>query len=762
MVANIIEGLTEEEKAELAKLLNGQLPPPYADGATQTNTATTAANSKAPAPAASNFKRYGACNKEGLLRDVVDEYIENNRDKLSFAQLIDNNSSICYGIHDEIMQAYEDTRVMMNNTRTKGEATIPPLHSLPAFVAAQLLINTGEIRTAKAGRQSKGSMLIAKHYFKNASTNGAHKWSGQWQMVGTEEGASVLKHIFYTMCPSATEAQFTKEFLSRLFLAPVVYMVHDDWITFWRNGIWDMKQKRGMAYDDPQYEKEYGKYVTLRKHAANHPCLPAWGRDKVCEIDANGNAIVPTYTHRKDGFVWNVKDGLEAPFDMDTEVGQAALKLILQGAQFMVRGRGGRPSIVQLWGNFQGNGANGKSTLMAMFERLEQRSDLGEGDEDLLPVTAVRHIPLEKLEQGYNMNPEDMLVLAANFANESDMSTKPLESSSLIKTLGRGEPVILRQIYGKPMEATLDWVWWVQAINKKAKITERNGSMVRRIDVIPFEKTLDAEGKRDYIITDYAVREETASYLAWLLTCGMEMYDAYDEKARETLAPYKMDLLKDSMTTWQFLDIACETIPLDCLPFEMLFELYVRWAELSNIDKKAVMSAKQFAEDMEQYGCNNTHGVVYSKNHDIVDKRDRENVTYVEALNLYGTSRLLGTSQYVARKKNQNGVEQILPGQINWDMFLTDTKNGKVGKQFTRGVLRRVVSHWDAPIECERIQAAAEAETQAETDKRRATNRKRETDMFSNVKYAKTAAETAAEIYGKPKEPDGGLKVHFD
>lgn len=755
MVADMIKDLTPEEKAELAKLLNGELPPPYADGA------TVEAPAKTQTAVKTNYVPFSSYDKEGLLRDVMNEYIQENKAKLSFANMISNRGSVCYEIRDDIMKLYERYRVMMNNARTQGESRIPPLNSLPPFVVAYLLIETGEVKTLKAGRQTKGCTLIARHYFKNDWTNHEYKWSGQWQMVGTEDGAAVLKRIFYAMCPAADEGAFTKQLLSRLFLAPPVYMTNNDHVVFCRNGIWDMETQTGMCYDDPNYEATYGQYVTLRKLAVNHPLLPRiWGKNPVCEV-VDGKAIAPTIYNPVDGTTWNAQEGLEAPFEMDTDVGKASLKIILQGIQFMIRGRGGNPGIVQFWTNPKGNGANGKSTLMDAFARLCEM-EIGDGDEDLLPIKAIRHIPIEKLGKDYTMNPEDMLTTMGNFGNESNASVKALEDAALLKTLGRKEDVILRQCYGKPMETKLDWILWIQAINNKTKIMERNGSVIANIEVIPFNKTLDAGRRRQYIITDYIFREEVASYYLWLLTCGMPMYDEYDAEARAVLLPYKQDVLKDSMTTWQYFDEVLPLWPLDCINFEALYDLYPRWAELSGIDRKAVMDKKRFAEDMEQYGCNNQQGVVFSKNHDVVSVKDRNNVTYVEALNQFGTSRLLGTSPYVARKKDQYGVERILPGQINWDMFVTHTKNGTVGKQFTHGVFKRVVSHWDAPIECERVQAEAEAEAKAAHDERVNADREMQYNLHKRTKRVQSAAEKAAEIYGAPKVPDGGLPTNYD
>ncbi len=676
-----INELTDKQKEELLKSLTTDLA--NKAPAPATIPAAVAVSQQSGPLITTGYTMFGSYDREAVIRDVVNEYISQNRAKLIFPNLLANKGAICYQLRDEIMSEFKTNRSMMNGVQIKGASTISDYQSFPPFIVSLLLINTGEVKRL-ATVNGSGTKLIARHYFRNESTGWEYKWSGQWQLVDSSDNSDMLSTIFYAMCPTARTRDF-KEFVERLGLAPVVYLRKDKSLTFWRNGVYDMANQQFMAYDDPAYEDTYGKYVTLRKNHTNHPLGAPWGKVKTCQIDANGMAIEPVF-HHSDGTTWAAMDGLKAPFNIGTQTGDAAFTIVSQGAQFMLRGTSGTPGLFHFWINSGGGGSNGKGMLMDIFKRLLEKNadEIGEGDEDLIRGHAVLSYSVEELGDKYNLNAENVLQMSANFGQETNTTVGYIENMRIIKSLSRKEEITIRGIYDKPMQVVLDYVWFVQAANNLPKTREKNGSVISCVAAIPFEKTFGRS--KAYIKEDYIRREEVASFYAWYLTVACPMWDTYDQAALEVLSPYKQEMLKNSMTTIQFFDDVLPLLPMDVIPAEFLFSLYERWFELCGIEHQRKVDLTTLAKDMEQYGSNNQYGVRFSKKDgERVTAKDRDYVTdEVEALKRWGTSPRLGPTPYMMKSPF---------GTVSWKIDWLQL----YGKRFNRGVFRRNVSHFNDP-----------------------------------------------------------------
>ena len=693
----LLDSMSDDQKNQLVNLVSSQQVAPM-DGEDVADVPVTPPTAAYPPPpyatptptppnvptVTSNYSPFTVMDREALIRDVVDDYIEKNRHMLILPCLLANASKICYSIRDDIMNSFKTYRDMMNsNVKKGGGSTITDYQAFPAFIVAKLLINTGEVKKLSTAYSTDkgGAILIVRHYYRNASTNWMYKWSGQWKIV--DKDATDLMNIFHAMCPTSKEGN---AFLERLKLeAPTAHMRRTNSLTFWRNGVYDMEQKRFMAYDDPSYEQCYGDYITLRKNVTNHPLGKPWGNVKTCEIDPQtGEAIEPTIVE-PDGNVWHAMDGLQIPFEMDTDVGQASFKIICQGAQFMLRGCNGQ--LYHFWINQGGSGSSGKGMLADAFSRLVERkpNEIGEGDEDVIQSHAIMTFPIEALSKDYNLN-TNVLQACANFGNETNTTVGYIEDNALIKLLSRNEEITVRPIYEPPFQVLLDYIWWVQMSNNLPRTREKNGSIIECIVAIPFEKILDRTNKK-YIKSDYIRREEVASYYAWYLTCKCPMWDIYDPQALAVLKPFKQEMLKNSMTTFQFFEEFLPICPLDVIPVEFLYDIYLRYCEINGIEKsRQAQDKNQMATDMEQFIKMTDMNITFSKKRGMVMKsKDYDQVTGVlECLERWSSSPKLRTSKYV--KQDQWGRSE---NKLNWGMLYD--------RQWNCGCFVRTVSHFDDP-----------------------------------------------------------------
>lgn len=666
-------------------------------------------------PVAPMHQRFQARHAESLMRDTIDDFIEKNKYLLILPDMLDNTNGILDYIHDEILDSYETTRQMLNTNVEKGAKTIPPINKFRPENVTDLLIGTGEVKRLAGSANSKGTKLICKHYFKNESTGWKYKWSGQWEVINDDEN-SPLASIYRRLAPMSANALLTT-MKSLRCSADLVYMRTDDTLTFWRNGVYDLANQRFMSYDDPAYDATYGKYITLRKCHTNHPCGAPWGKDPVCKIDPNtGKAVEPVINEH--GHTWHAMEGLTAPFKLGTTVGDASLKVILQAAQFMLRGRGGNPGMFHFWINYGCNGGNGKGFTASLYGRVIQKNpeEFHDGDEDLLRSDAIGHKSVEELGTKFQLTPESMLWMM-NAADETNTTKQgaQIEDVATIKKLGRKEYITIEAKFKDAMEICLSYVWFIQMCNNMPHISEKNGSVKNAIVAIPFEVPLGRT--RPWIMDNYIRREEVASYYAWYLTCECPMWDGYDQTALDTLAPFKETMLENSMVTLRYFKDLCESTEMDVIPMEYAFSLYPGWAEENGVNYQPDLN--QFCIDAKQFGMDNKHGVYFTDKRVRMTPADRKDYTstdnelFITSLRKWGKSSkhksnggyskfqmdcVSGTYSEGVRpewkgKLKSSEVEDLVKDEFGRIVKDSDGNYKTIGKHFNRGAFVRIVSH---------------------------------------------------------------------
>lgn len=624
-----------------------------------------------------------------LMAAVLDDYLASLSSPITMPQLFD--PAFCKGIRSAIMSdSYVRADIENANRPKSGKFRIPS--DLPAWIAARLVLGTGDILVLSTDVAGNGDVLAMRKYYRNASTGNAPRWAGTWTEINADDDACPIYRVFDNLCPTATKTERNK-FAASLWGAPHAKAEPDPNLIFFRNGVWDCKTRSFTAYDDPSYHDLYDDKITLSKL----PIPWAGGPGSPIQVNADGT-LPPLVLHNDDdGTDWTPLDPFTAPFDMDTDVGQASSKLLLQTAQFMLRRYNGQFGYYQFWRNMSGLGRNGKGCLSDLMSMMVQRP-LRYGDDDLDNCVRIVPMSVEMLKDDFKLanNIETAYAIIGEESRGSDGGSY-VSDCDKFKMLCRGQSMQYRKIYGKPYTYAYRGVL-IQQSQKSPRFAEKTESVISHTFCIPFERSFIGTDCRTYIKSDYVRREDVAVWLAYYVTAVLPTYDDYDADAVATLKPYRDEVLADSMNTVQYLDEALPLMPMDIMPAEMLYSLYIRWAERQGYSGVSVVNFKSFRDDCEQYAV--THpSVTWTTAPKRVAVEDIDNPN--RALYEWGYSQRLGVSEYATRAA---GCDPL--GRDKKTLFLDKTMFYMPGsdterKRWKTGCIVRTESYkgadwWDA------------------------------------------------------------------
>ena len=632
-------------------------------------------------------------NEEGLFREVVKDYMAQN--PVNIPDLLENGCIRAEKIHDDLLMAYRLDRLLVNTGLSKGEY-LNVMRKLPGGVAAQIILATGDVRVLLIG--SSGYRIIMKKYYRNASTGWRYNWAGSWEIVSeAKEAISPLMKIFRRLCPNPSSADITN-FRNALLDAEATRATEDKMLVFFRNGVWNYRDRSFIAYDDPSYDTKYPTQITLRKLPVYHPL----GCGAKLAPNPDGSITEPVIHNDADGTDWSPGEMLRAPFDMETDVGKACNLIIWQAMQFLIRKTNSDFGFYHFWIDADGRGRNGKGTIWDMMHRLIEKPIDGGGDDDLDDTSdVVAPIPVDKLADDYLLS-QYILTAYAIVGEESDGTVTYIERCSVAKMLARKQEMTFRIIREAPFKVAFDG-FLLQQSNRAPVFSEKNDSVISHVIVIPFMKHFD--GSQAYIKTDYVLREEVAEWLVYVLTVQMDALVDYDAAALKVLEPYKHEMMKNSMTTFQFLDDALPGLPLSFIPSEFLYSLYQRWCDKNGVSGKSVVSFRVFREDLEQFGLQNNHGVVYTTDRTRVrdffeagttNVKEEWKDRWIPALSEYGYSERLKETDWSQRWYDIHHSNSLLNSKLsrlNFAMFRISSS--KQPRQFCKGGLKRITPYDD-------------------------------------------------------------------
>jgi hypothetical protein len=611
-------------------------------------------------------------DKDTYIEICVADFLSKN--SLSITDLIDDTTDRAKEIRAELTSAINEQLSLCNQVRSK-ESRFQLLKSLPGYAVAKLLIATGDVKRLVLG--STGYRLVAKRYYKNASTGYAWTWAGTYELINSNDDDNAVMRSLSLLIPDATRHDERSMLRYLGCHAPAVTLHSDNMLIYFRNGVWDYRSKTLTAYDSPDYNSKYGDTIALAKLPVYHP----YGRGSVLSPNASGVVAEPVIHNTKDNTDWTPSECFKAPFDMSSVIGQASSKIIWELTQFTVRHMNGAPHLYHFWVDAGGKGHNGKSTLWEIIQRIIKK-DYEAGDDDLRASgDTVINCAIENLEKDYVLS-QNITTAYAIVGEESNAATSYIENCAMVKMLSREQEYTFRQIRQEPFSFTFRGAL-VQQCNKPPLFAEKTDSMFTHSVNIPFVNSFTDD--RSYIKDDYVKREEVAEWIAYKVTVEMDALTAYDTDALRALEPFKREMLASGMSTMQALDEIVPGLKMNFMPSELLYDLYTRWCEINGVTGRAVVSAKIFRDDLEQYGINNNDFVEYTEKNAKTSKKDLE-VAHPAMLQ-FGHSNKLLFSQYA----------RLVGTGANFDGHLDQAQF--TNKVWHKGGLKRTVKWQDLSVD---------------------------------------------------------------
>lgn len=624
-------------------------------------------------------------DRDTYIESAVETYIKSNSVKLT--DFIDTNGK-ARTARAEILSNINEQITLANQIRSKDEK-LPTLKNLTGYAVAMILVATNDIKKLSLGT---GGKIIAKRYYKNSSTSGEYVWAGTYEIISENSDNNSVMKALSLLIPDASRHDEHSLIRYLSCHAPVAHLGEDNKLIFFRNGVWDYKTKTLTEYTADDYNDKYGDIVSLSKLPVFHP----YGAGATLKPDSSGHIPEPVITN-PDGSTWSPSSCFVAPFETD-EVGDACSTVLWELAHFTLRHMNGAPHLYHFWIDEGGKGHNGKSTLWELIQRLIKKAH-EPGDEDLeASGDTVISCSIENLDKDYVLS-QNIMTAYAIVGEETNASVTYIENCATVKMLSREQECTFRQIREAPFSFRFSGAL-VQQCNKPPIFSEKSDSMFSHSVNIPFTKSFTDD--RPYIKDDYIQREEVAEWLAYHLTVEMDALDKYDPEALKTLEPFKREMIASGMSTMQALDEIVPGLRMNFMPAELLYDLYLRWCDINGVTGRAVVSARTFRDDLEQYGLNNTNSVEFTKKAARSSMKDLENVH--PALLEFGYSNRMGLSSYV----RTNGAT-VSAGSISPEKFTDETR--KRGKLWTKSGLRRVIKWQDMP---ERSDIVAEFDEDAE------------------------------------------------
>lgn len=610
-------------------------------------------------------------DRDTYIESAVETYIKSNNVKLT--DFIDTNVK-ARTARAEILSNINDQINLANQIRSKDEK-LTILKNLTGYAVAMILIATGDVKKLTLGT---GGKIIAKRYYKNSDTCGEYAWTGTYEIISENSDNNSVMKALSLLIPDASRHDEHSLLRYLSCHAPAAHLGEDNKLIFFRNGVWDYRTKTLTEYNADDYDDKYGDIISLSKLPVFHP----FGSGAMLKADSSGFIPEPEISN-PDGTTWKPSSCFTDPFESN-EIGKACSTVLWELAHFTIRHMNGAPHLYHFWIDEGGKGHNGKSTLWELIQRLVKK-EREPGDEDLdASGDTVISCSIENLDKDYVLS-QNIMTAYAIVGEETNASTTYIENCATVKMLSREQECTFRQIREAPFSFRFSGAL-VQQCNKPPIFSEKSDSMFSHSVNIPFTKSFTDD--RSYIKDDYIQREDVAEWLAYHLTVEMEALDRYDPDALKTLEPFKREMIASGMSTMQALDEIVPGLRMNFMPAELLYDLYLRWCDINGVNGRAVVSAKTFRDDLEQYGLNNNNSVEFTKKAARSSMKDLD-VTH-PALFEFGYSNKMGLSSYI----RTNGAS-VSAGYLDHNKFTDETN--KRGRLWTKSGLRRVIKWQDMP-----------------------------------------------------------------
>lgn len=356
---------------------------------------------------------------------------------------------------------------------------------------------------------------------------------GIYQEDGQNKGIYIskekeLKKMIWNFNPGLTDAQ-TKQTIDILkTMAPRVERCSDPDLIAINNGIFDYRTKIVEPFDSE-------KVFTAK-----------------CKINYNPTAKNVIIHNDQDNTDWDVESWIQDLFD-DQEIAECIWQIM--GAVI-------RPNI--RWGKaawfVSEKGNNGKGTLCHLMRNL-----VGEGS----------YAAIKLSDFGKDFMLEPLISVTSIITDENDVGTF-IDKAAELKAVITNDVIQVNRKFKTPIAYQFKG-FMIQCVNERPRTKDKSESFYRRQFFIPFTKCYTGI-ERKYIKNDYLNRTEVLEYVLYRIL-NMNYYEIQEPEAcKAALNEYKIfnDPVKD------FLLEITEEASWDCIPSQLLFDMYKGWCKINN------------------------------------------------------------------------------------------------------------------------------------------------------------------------------------
>lgn len=236
-----------------------------------------------------------------------------------------------------------------------------------------------------------------------------------------------------------------------------------------------------------------------------------------------------------------------------------------------------------------GEGANGKSTMLTVLRAL-----LGE---------YAANAPFSTFEQKRigDTATNDLAALSlARLVTSSETSEAQRLNEARIKAVTGDTVITCRFLYQEPFDYRPQFKVWL-AMNALPRITGTDNGIWRRIRLIPFDVSFEANPDKDL---DKKLLAELPGILAWAIR-GCLAWQSEGLAPPSEVVKATQQYRNESDTLGRFLEDCTEINPTGTVLVSRLYNAYTAWCKAN--DERTVMSLTSFGLQMKRRGVDKTH-----------------------------------------------------------------------------------------------------------------------------------------------------------
>lgn len=408
------------------------------------------------------------------------------------------------------------------------------------YILSKILIARHHVARIRTGDEQDDRNLPLGIYVDERITGDDDPRLGTYA-IGDENLIARAARIY---CPDINKNKLDNLITDLIGDTPIRNATSDESIAPFNNGIYDSKTKTLRPYTPDD--------IIINKFAVNY--VP--------------NAPLPQIV-QEDGTIWS-PDMFLSSLTGDEEIAMYLFEMI--------------SVLLHPFSNFDGMlwlystiGCNGKGTYCALLKNL-------------LGPNAYATLNVKQMEQDFRL--ATISNSYAIIADENPVGTY-LDDSSNMKSMATGEAVTLNPKYSKPYKYTYRGLI-VQCLNELPRVRDRTPSFIRRLNVVPFERSF--LGHENKAIKHHHLKQPEV--LEWFASVAMEL----DPNNLHTPAAckYMKELFQAANNPVQeFWNEISPLLSWDLIPHGLAYEMYKSWMAQNN-PNGSVLGRNAFIDEWGQ------------------------------------------------------------------------------------------------------------------------------------------------------------------